>query len=480
MLNPFQRITPQWRQSASARTTRGRHAATLGVERLELRSLLSASSLAAPEGGPSHFEDALYDHPAAVTAQSPHGQLARSETSFWGDSLGNGYHQQAAHAQQLVALGATGGEAFRRSASAAAPTHFVYIITFTWKSPLADGGPTSPDGFSEDFAGIVEQPKSSGGSRPLASKAQPDSQNNSTIPPASDFLGDVLGSVEPSESASAIAPFATAQLAETQTSTMRFSAELRAHDVVFQTLTNSTVARRQDIETWALASAEESGWARTDTEGEAESIAGEDNADSQLELSSLRTLRRVTDAQADELADLLDRLEQQAPRTWRRYAQGRASALAEGATADTAAKAIGNATQPDEAAQQATIDEPGGMIFIRANHGANGSDDVIDALDAALAIDDLDQFLSGKLTGSLPVITAVAAEISTHPHDAPVQTTEDSAGSSSRSESQPSTSSSILPMAVAGLGAMVIAARGGRWRDWLKMRRSTTSPATPK
>jgi hypothetical protein len=477
MLNPFQRIASQWRQPTSARTSNGHHAPTLGVERLELRSLLSASSLAAPNGGPFHFEDALYDHPAAVAAQASHGQLARSESS-WG--VGNGYQQQAAHAQERATLGAANSEASRRSASATAPTHFVYIITFTWKSPLADGGSSAPDGLAGDLADIAEQAKSSGGSRRVAATAPPDIAGNSSKPPASDFLGDVLGSVEPSESASAITPFATAQLAGTLTSTMRFSAALRAHDVVFQTLTNSTVARRQDIETWALASAEESGWARTDTEGEAESIASEGNADSQLELSSLGTLRRVTDAQADELADLLDRLEQQAPRTWRRFAQGRASALAEGATADTAAKTIGNATQPDDAARQATIDEAGGMIFIRANHGANGSDDVIDALDAALAIDDLDQFLSGKLAGNMPVFTAAAAEISKHPHYDPAQTAADSAGSSSRSESQSSTSSSILPMAAAGMGAMVIAARGGRWRDWLKMRRSTTSPATPK
>jgi hypothetical protein len=476
MLNPFQRITSQWRQSTSACTSNGRHAATLGVERLELRSLLSASSLAAPNGGPSHFEDAVYDHPAAVAAQPPHSRVTENEIASWGESLGNGYQQQAPHSQQRAALRAVGSEAPRRSASATAPTHFVYVITFTWKSPLADNGSSSPDGLAGDLADIAEQAKSSGGSRRVAATAPPDIAGNSSNPPASDLLGDVLGSVEPSESTSTVAPFATAQLAGTLTSTMRFSATLRAHDVVFQTLTSSAVARRQDIETWALAGAEESGWARTDTEGEAESIASEGNSEAQLELSSLGTLRRVTDAQADELADLLDRLEQQTPGAWRRSAQERA----EGSITDLAATTTGNLVQQGDAVPQATIDEAGGMVLLRATHRANGACDVIDALDAALAIDDLDQFLSGKLAGKMPVITTATAEISTRPHDAPAQTAADSAASSSRSESQSSTSSSILPMAAAGMGAMVIAARGGRWRDWLKIRRTTPAPATPK
>jgi hypothetical protein len=475
MLNPFQRITSQWRQSTSARTSNGRHAATLGVERLELRSLLSASSLAAPNGGPSHFEDAVYDHPAAVAAQSPHGRVTENEIASWGESLGNGYQQQAPHSQQRAILGAVNSEASRRSASATAPTHFVYVITFTWKSPLADNGPSSPDGLAGDLADIAEQAKSSGGSRRVAATAPPDIAGNSSNPPASDLLGDVLGSVEPSESTSTVAPFATAQLAGTLTSTMRFSATLRAHDVVFQTLTSSAVARRQDIETWVLAGAEESGWARTNAEEESASIDGDN--DSLFELSSLGTLHRVTNAQADELASLLDRLEQQAPGAWRRTAQGRASALAEGSSTDLAATTTGDVVQQGDAVPQATIDEAGGMVLLRATHGACN---VIDALDAALAVDDLDQFLSGKLAGSMPVIAAAAAEISTRPHDAPAQTAADSAASSSRSESQSSTSSSILPMAAAGMGAMVIAARGGRWRDWLKIRRTTTAPATPK
>jgi hypothetical protein len=196
----------------------------------------------------------------------------------------------------------------------------------------------------------------------------------------------------------------------------------------------------------------------------------------------LSTLRRVTDTQADELADLLDRLAQQAPGAWRPTAPGRVSLPIEASAADAATPSTATAEtiQPVDAAQQVAIDDAGGMVLLRATHGANGAGDVIDALDAALAIDDLDQFLSGKLAGSMPVITAAAADISTRPHDAPAQTAADSAASSSRSESQSSTSSSILPMAAAGMGAMVIAARGGRWRDWLRIRRTTTAPAPPK
>jgi len=473
MLNPFQRLTSHWRQSASARPPHGRRAATLGVERLELRNLLSASSLVAPNGDAPHFEDALYDHPAALASQSQDGPAQNGhahDAASWGNHQSNGYEQQNAHAQQRGALGSVADEASRRPAYATANTRFVYIITITWYAPLAESVPPPPGGFSEDFGDIAELPKSSGSSRPpVASKAAPESPNNSSTSPATDLLGDVLDTVRQSKSTGAIATFATTPLAETQTSAKRFSATLRAHDIVFQTLTSSAVARRQDIETWALASAEESRWARTEAQRETESIASEDNADAQFELTSLGTLRRVTDNQADELAGLLDRLETQAPAAWRRASPGRASA--------PAGEALVDAIQQAGAAQQATIDDAGGMILLRATRGANG--EVIDALDAALAIDDLDDFLTGKFDDAMPVTTA-SVKVSSRPRDARTQTAADSPASSSRSETPSSTSSSILPVAAAGMGAMVIAARGGRWRDWLRNRRTHAVPATPK
>jgi hypothetical protein len=426
--------------------------ATLGVERLEPRSLLSAATGAAPELFHESFRLVVNQHNV--------GGEYDIETA-WVDRANRApVHDFPPPSLRLTASSAHRGASFVAPASSWGGTTTVIVVMIETVSPKADARPplmamAPPDapadggGLALPFDASGRVSGESGDSRRRAAAMAPpadefDAFDNQSADPRGD--GRWLANVAASFAGSAGA--LNGAVADENDGASPLVEALRVHESVFQAL----AARGSQLEAtsgdWYLA---ESGDA-TAREGEPTS---DNEAFASLEMSDLATLARVTDRQAAEVASLLERLE-----------RGRGRREADAGAPDSnvnGAPSAEDLAALEAARAAAAYESQGGMVLLRAGDGTGGEEfAAVDGALAALAADGeiaIDAEVGayrafsvggGDLTdAALPVFPVTAAEGKSSA----------SAGTRSTAEDQsaePRQAQATLPLAA--IGASILAA----------------------
>jgi hypothetical protein len=431
--------------------------ATLGVERLEPRSLLSAATGAAPEMLHELFPNAIAGSQRLDVHQHDLGGEYDIETA-WVDRANHPPMHDFFPPPPLATASAHRGASFVAPASTWGGTTTVIVVMIETASPKGDARPplmamAPPDEFANG-GGLAAQLEASGrvggdsgdNGRRMAAMAPPPEGFDAFDSKSADARvdGRWLANVAASFAGSATA--LNGAIAGENDGASPLVEALRVHESVLQAL----AARGSQLEAtsgdWYLAESSDAAAREGDPASDNEAFAS-------LEMSDLATLARVTDRQAAEVASLLERLERG---RGRREAAPDASAQ-EGPSAEDLA-----ALEAARAAVDA-YESQGGMVLLRTGDGTDGEEfAAVDGALAALAADgeiaidaEVGAYRAFSVGGgdlsdaAMPVFPVTAAE-----GKSPV-----SAGAPRAAEDQsaePRQSQATLPLAA--IGASILAA----------------------
>lgn len=442
----------------------------LGVESLETRTLLSATSPSGDE--PLDFHVFADDGPGAYAARyEQEGPLAGS----WGEeAVGGVYEEPASVASSLdwesparhAAWASPENAPLRATPFAPQVVYIVRLVRVTNSSPLRVSAPPTT-GLGSPLGGgqtDVTNAVSSSGKQPLRAQA---ASNGGNSPAGEAPLKVVASSV--AERSPAFLPVVSSQTQTTARDQSPLLRALESRDAVFRALAASTAKHGvENSQALKQGDAEDDGSvdiAADDAEAEADAVNLNDLAfDDALESTSLRD---ATEQQADAIAAILEQLAAARPEHRSQPQRGDAVDLQSP-----------NEPVTSTADGETVAEELGGMILLRATAGdaisASGDDVSIGlgevqtapvGMQAEIGLYQAFGVAAGAAVGDVPAAAALPVKTTTPPAGA-----DDHNGRESTSEPTASTASSEAVI-TASVVSLTVAASGLRTRIYPQMRR---------
>jgi hypothetical protein len=461
----------------------------LAVERLELRSLLSAVTPWQNDAATPHWEDAAADDDGGWEHHAPpHYDAPAPRGDAYGISGLLGNPADAPPASRLAASSRTESSPATLSrplalrVQSATTTYVIYVVR---TSPAALGASSSPGSVGGDFAGgdvgSTSGRGDAGGSKPPAALTAPPGAKLAFDPPplrtetalaASTAIANVLGAGSPAararESAAARRDDASPLLRA-----------LESRDAVFRALASVAATRTRDLAAGLTAPAASMPPARRLGHDPTDESEGEES-----DRGEQLTLRELTEAQSRDIEGILRRLAAHARAESAGHAArpARGDAAESSTTVDVASGAVERASAADAAlAAAGAVAPPGGMILLHAADEADGPGGALavqaavvdEALAAPLAFDAAVGSYRALAVGvgpapaaETPAATATSATSAAIPRD----------GKGPRGDGAASGAATAIEIAGAAIGATVLAARAKKSRN---EERAAAIPAAP-